>query len=166
MIDISKLSSHYDVRRLTDADAEEVLALCRENTLFYEYSDAEPTREQVLRDMHITPPGTGAERKYFVGFYDGADLVAVMDLIDGYPTPETAYIGYFMMDVRSQGRQIGSAIVRGAEEYLRSVGMKTIRLGIDKGNPQSTHFWKKNGYAVIRETVKNGRASLEAEKVL
>ena len=71
-----------------------------------------------------------------------------------------------MMDVRSQGQQIGSAIVRGAEEYLRSVGMKTIRLGIDKGNPQSTHFWKKNGYAVIRETVKNGRAFLEAEKVL
>lgn len=28
---------------------------------------------------------------------------------------------------------------------------KKVRLGVDKGNPQSYSFWKKNGFYVISE---------------
>ena len=53
-----------------------------------------------------------------------------MDLIDGYPKPEIAYIGFFMM------------------------------------NPQSTHFWKKNGFKVISEADVNGWTKLVSERKL
>ena len=33
-------------------------------------------------------------------------------------------------------------------EYLKTEGYKKIRLGVDKGNPQSFSFWKKNGFKV------------------
>lgn len=36
-------------------------------------------------------------------------------------------------------------------DYLRSIGKTAVRLAIDKGNPQSTHFWTKNGFEVIAE---------------
>ena len=166
MIEISKLNSHYNIRRLDDSDAEGIFALCRENTQFYEYCEAEPTMEQVLNDLHITPPGVNLKDKYYIGFFDQDTLVAVMDLIDGYPTPDIAYIGFFIMKKDLQGLQKGTAIIQESAAYLKESGKTAIRLGIDKDNPQSTHFWKKNGFSVIKEVDRNGWTVLVAEKEL
>ena len=166
MIDISGLSSLYDVRKLDDSDADGILRLCMGNPQFYQYCRAEPSKEQVLKDLRITPPGIDRELKYFVGFSLGNELIAVMDLIDGYPEPEICYIGFFMMNKEYQGKQRGSAIIREASAYLKTLGKTSIRLGIDKENPQSTHFWKKNGFAVIKEVERDGWTVLVAEKIL
>lgn len=166
MIDISMLSSRFDVRRLDDADAAAILALCQENSQFYQYCEAEPTMEQVLRDLHITPPGTDLSSKYYVGFYQGDTLIAVMDLIDGYPDEDVAFIGFFMMKKALQGRGIGAAIICEAAAYLKSAGKRFIRLAIDKENPQSTHFWQKNGFLILKEVDRDGWTLLVAEKTL
>ena len=166
MIDISKISSSYDIRRMDDSDVDSILSFCRKNTQFYEYCEAEPTREQVLCDLHITPPGIGLSDKYYIGFYQNETLIAVMDLIDGYPEPEIAFIGFFMMNKDLQGRGVGTVIIQETAAYLKAAGKTTIRLAIDKGNPQSTHFWKKNGFIVIKEVDRNGWTALVAEKKL
>ena len=85
-------------------------------------------------------PGMDLSSKYYIGFFHDEELVAVMDLVDGYPEPVIAYIGLFMVDIRRQGQNIGSAIIRDVESYLKKVGIKKVRLAINKGNPQSTHF--------------------------
>ena len=166
MIDPAKLSGTWAVRRLGEADADLVLALCRGNPQFYRYSQAEPTREQVLLDLRITPPGVPLSRKAYVGFFRQERLAAVMDLIDGYPTPEIAFIGFFMVDRALQGRGLGSALIRETEACLRAAGKKTIRLGIDKDNPQSNRFWRKNGFSVVQAAEREGRTILLAEKAL
>ena len=61
-----------------------------------------------------------------------------------------------MMNRQYQGRNIGSAIIGETADRLREMGKTAIRLGIDKENPQSVHFWKKNGFAVIREADMGG----------
>ncbi len=165
-IDLSQLSRTYAVRRLDDADTDSILSFCRKNTQFYEYCKAEPTREQVLSDLHIAPPGIDEADKYYIGFYQDGILTAVMDLIDGYPEPENAFIGFFMMNKDVQGRGIGSAIIQETAAYLKTAGKTAIRLAIDKDNPQATHFWKKNGFAVIREAPQDGWTALVAEKTL
>ena len=134
MTDVMKLSTRYRVRALDDADADAVLAIYKENELFYRYTSAKPTKEQVYEDMCALPPGKEPSAKHFVGFYDADGLIAVMDLIDGYPTPETAYIGLFMMRLSMQGKHVGSAIVAEAEKHLKEAGFETVRLGINKGN--------------------------------
>jgi RimJ/RimL family protein N-acetyltransferase len=166
MIDITRLSSRYKIRTLTDSDVDVILDLCQHNTLFYEYTEARPAIEEIRNDMRITPPGITLSDKYFFGFFEGQELVAVMDLIDGYPKPESAYIGFFMMNQEYQGQQIGSAIIGDTAGYLRKIGKTAIRLAIDKGNPQSAHFWKKNGFKVILEVDVNGWTKLVAEKSL
>jgi len=98
MLDISRLSSRYEVRRLDERDAEDILRFCRQNTLYYEYCGAEPSMEQVLRDLHITPPGVDLWDKYYVGFFQNGEMIAVLDLIDGYPDRSTGYIGFFMVN--------------------------------------------------------------------
>ena len=40
------------------------------------------------------------------------------------------------------------------------------QLGIDKDNPQSNHFWRKNGFEVIREVEIEEGIILVAEKQL
>ena len=166
MIDISLLSSHYDVHRMNDSDADDILSLCKENAQFYLYCEAQATKEQILNDMHITPPGIDLSDKYYVGFYQEGKLIAVMDLIDGYPEKGIAWIGFFMMNKSYQGKKLGTSIISETAAYLKSIGMDSIRLGIDKGNPQSTHFWKKNGFAIIREVPRGEWTILVAERKL
>lgn len=166
MIDVTKLSTRYQVRRMADSDAEDILKLCRQNTQYYRYCGKRPSRKRIISDLHLTPPDTPASDKYYVGFFEGGVLVAVMDLIDGYPERDSAFIGFFMMNRKLQGRQIGSAIVQEVCRYLKQIGMKSVGLGIDKGNPQSAHFWEKNGFVVTREVEQDGRAILAAQKPL
>ncbi len=166
MIVISEINKHYKVRALQESDVNDILELCQKNPLFYKYTEAEPTKEQILNDMKATPPGTFPKDKYFFGLFERDVLVAVMDLVDGYPDSTTAYIGFFMMNSEYQGKQEGTAIIHEAMEYLSTIGKNAVRLAIDKGNPQSTHFWKKNGFEVLFEVDVNGWTKLVAEKRL
>ena len=166
MIDIFSLSNEYTVKRLDDSNVDEILELCLGNTLFYRYAQAEPTREQILDDLHIVPPGKTESDKYYVGFYKDERLAAVMDLIDGFPEYDIAFIGFFMTDITLQGHGIGTKIVTEVADYLKSQGFKTIRLAIDKDNPQSNHFWKKNDFHIIKEVDRDGHAVLVSERDL
>ena len=58
MIEVSKLSSLYDVRPLSEDDADEILDVLKDNPQFYKYNDSEPTRQQVIKDMNLLPTGT------------------------------------------------------------------------------------------------------------
>jgi RimJ/RimL family protein N-acetyltransferase len=166
MIDITKLSSLYVVKSLDSSNKDEIVELCQQNEVFYKYTEARPTRDNIQDDMRATPPGIDLSEKYYFGFFDNRELVAVMDLVDGYPEVDIAYIGFFMMSLKQQGKQIGTAIISEVIDYLKSIGKTSVRLAIDKGNPQSTYFWKKNGFEIISEADVNGWTKLVAEKTL
>ena len=164
--DFAKLSRSYALRRMRDVDADAILNLCLQNTQYYEYCGKQPSKELILNDLHITPPGIEEAGKYYLGFYEGENLAAVMDLILAYPDGKTCFIGFFMLDRQRQGRQVGSGIIQEACRYLKEAGFTAVQLGIDKGNPQSTHFWKKNGFRVMREAEQETGVILVAEKAL
>ena len=166
MINISMLSGRFSVRRMDDSDADALLLFCRENVLYYQYCKAEPSREQILNDLHITPPGVGPDDKYYVGFFRDGELAAVMDYIDGYPAPDKGFIGFFMMNAALQGKQIGSGIIRDVCAYLKRTGKTAVRLAMAEDNPQAGHFWKKNGFVVIGQAAMEGWTALVAEKLL
>ena len=166
MFDVTKLSNRYAVRIMRDSDADSILDLCLQNTQFYQYSGKQPSKELVLNNLHITPQGIEKSSKYYVGFYDNTVLVAIMDLINGYPSGDSAFIGFFMMNKQLQGNQIGTEIIQEVCQYLKSIGISTVLLGIDKDNPQSNHFWQKNGFFVIKEVEQNGGIVSGAKKIL
>ena len=165
-IQIRKLSPVYAVRRLGLNDAESILQLCKGNTQYYEYCGKQPSLALIEQDLIVTPPGIPQEQKYYVGFFAEDVLMAVMDLIDGYPDEKSAFIGFFMMNHMCQGKGEGTKIVSHVFEHLRENGFEKCLLGIDKDNPQSNHFWKKNGFRVIREVEREDGTILVAEKLL
>ncbi|MBQ7275365.1 MAG: GNAT family N-acetyltransferase [Clostridiales bacterium] len=166
MIDIGKISSKYEAKVLNEDNTDEILGIFKGNPQFFKYSDAHPTKEQVYHDMHLLPSGMDVSDKYYFGLYNGPDLVAIMDIIDGFPTENIAYLGFFMMNQKYQGQHVGSAIINEAARYLKGIGKNIIRLVIDKSNPQSTHFWSRNGFVVFREAERNGHILMEADRVL
>ena len=82
---IELFSDKYKVHTLTNKNIDEIYNLQSQNVLFYEYCPPFVTRQAIQEDMRILPPGKVIEDKYYIGFYQEGKLIAVMDLIDGYP---------------------------------------------------------------------------------
>ena len=148
-MDICSFSQTYTVRSLGDRDVPAVLELCQGNPLYYRHCPPPPSVETIREAMAALPPRKTLADKYYLGFFDGAELVAVLDLIVGFPTPEIAFWGFFMLRAQRQGRGAASALVSELCAGLSARGFQAVRLGWVLGNPQAEHFWKKNGF---RET--------------
>lgn len=154
-MNIALLTPDFTVRRLSPEDADMILALASGNKLFYEYHPPFASRESILEDMNSLPPGKELKDKYYIGFFDGGNLVAIMDLILSYPGEQTAYIGLFMVEQDYQGKGVGSKIIQDCADHLATIGYEKIRLAIDKGNPQSEAFWTKNRFVKTGEEYPN-----------
>lgn len=79
-------------------------------------------------------------------------MIAVLDLIDGYPEKDVVFIGFFMCDISIQKCGIGTNIITELFDYVKNQGYKSVQLAWVKGNPQAEHFWLKNGFTVVKET--------------
>ena len=132
-MDVNLLSKSFKVRRLNKRDIDMIYDLSCENKIFYQYHPPFVTKESIEED------------------FDGDILIAIIDLILSYPTKEIAFIGLFMTNIEYQNKGIGSNIIRDVCSYLKEIGYKRVRLGVDKGNPQSYHFWIKNNFETILE---------------
>ncbi|HFU4116518.1 TPA: GNAT family N-acetyltransferase [Streptococcus suis] len=147
---ISLFSSRFQVRKLTEADLEQVLALYQTNPLYFEHFPPLPSLESLANDLVDCPPGKSLSDKYFLGFWEHNRLVAILDLIDGYPTAEIAYIGLFMVDANLSGQGLGSRIMAELLPQL-ATRFKKVRLGYVESNPQSSYFWSKLGFCPTGE---------------
>ena len=166
IIQPSLLSKTYEVRTLQIQDAPMIYAFCKRHTPYYAYCGKDVSLELIEHDIQTLPPGISMEQKYYVGFFEKNDLIAIMDLIIGYPSDSDVFIGFFMINSERQGLGLGSHIVSHALEYLQKQGFQACQLAMDKANPQSTHFWHKNGFTVTREIEMEEGSILVAEKEL
>ncbi len=164
---IEELSKEYKICRLAKEQMDEIFELCAGNPLYYEYHPPFITKEAVIDDLNNLPPGKQLSDKYYLGFYLGNRLIAVLDLIDGYPEDHIAFIGFFMTYSGIQGRGIGTEIITSVCSQLKKEGFCSVRLGWIKGNPQSEHFWIKNQFEVLKETCSmDGHTIILAERKL
>ena len=103
-MEVTQLSKTYNVRCLQDADIESICTLCSGNPQYYRYHPPAVTADSIREDMRALPPGREPQDKYYVGYFAGdGTLLAVMDLILGYPQEKTALIGFFMVSAAHQG---------------------------------------------------------------
>ena len=149
MIDISEINDSYEVRKLTESDAELVLDLCKRNTLFNFYCKIEPTIELILDDMNSRPVGSDITEKYYVGFLSEGQLIAILDYVDRFPEQDSGYLRFFMLDIELQGNNLGTEIIQRFFSYLRSISRSRVVFAVVADNPQAEHFWLKNGCTYV-----------------
>lgn len=145
-LDITKLSQKYQVKRLGEEDFPAMLAMYAGNPQYFSAMNQLVPDGDLQEDLDAVPAGKGLEDKYFVGFYDGDALIAILELLTSYPEDNTAYIGLFMMAQSCQGQGEGSRIVGDVFACLKEAGFSWVELGYSYGNQQSEHFWFKNGF--------------------
>ena len=97
MLEIENLSKEYKVKKLTEKDVKKIFKLCSENATFYDFCPPFVTKESILQDLKALPPEKEMHDKYYVGFFKCNKLIAVLDLIIGFPNEKTAHIGFFMV---------------------------------------------------------------------
>ena len=149
-LDIETLSTQYTVRKITEADISPVYRLAKSNAKYYEYMKTVPTRESLTEVISELPEGASRNCKHFVGFYNADDvLVAVMDLITGYPESDDAFIGWLMVSGSMQGRGVGSAIFADVRAAMKAAGYDYLSLNVTETNEEAIRFWKGQGF---RET--------------
>lgn len=150
-MNLHDLSKQYRVKKIASEDIPAVYKLCSGNPDYYRHMNLQPTPENLTEVITLLPPGKNLEDKYFVGFWEGGSLLAILDLILDYPREKTAFIGWFMLEKARQGSGVGSALVREILEALHRAGMNKVRLGCIKGNRRAYEFWKKHGFAPTGE---------------
>lgn len=153
LLKLNKLSSQYTVKKLTEEDLPNILLVCQGNPTYYKYYKSEPTNENIKESLMALPPNKTMEDKYFVGFYNEDGLIAVLDLITGYPNKDVAYIGWFIMNEEFQGSGAGTAIMGDIMLYLKEENFSCVRLGYIKGNLQAQNFWIKNNFNPVGNEV-------------
>lgn len=141
-MNIEKLSSKYQVRHLKKCDAQTVLDLYESNPLYFEHCPPPPTIQSVEYDMRALPDGKRIAYKHFVGFFNGNNLVAVLDLIEKYPDKQTVFIGLFMVAAAYQGRGVGSKIVSFVSSNLLPRAIRTLDSAMLKQIRKQNHFGK------------------------
>lgn len=102
------------------------------------------------------PEGTVADQKFVLGAWRpgsaGRDeLVAVIDLIRGYPDPSCVFVGLLLVRWDLQGRGLGRAVWQLAEELISGWdGIDRYRLAVVETNAKmALGFWRAMGF---RET--------------
>ena len=158
-MDIRRLSNQYCVRDLLTDDAPIIYKALKNNSIFYQYHPPAVTIESILNDMKALPFNKEYKDKHYIGFFQNTALIAVMDIIENYPDSGKAFIGFFAINTRFHGNGIGTAIISDCIHYLAQLDFKKVRLGIDKGNPQSKAFWTKNGFQLTGEEFPNSYSS-------
>lgn len=145
---VEKITDQYKVRLFTEEDIPVIYEFCRENTTYYNYMRMQPTMENLKEVLTALPPQTKPEDKYFVGFYQEAELVALLDMCAGYPAKNTVYLGWFMVRKKLQKTGIGTELVQDLLSFLKKEGYYSVKLGCIKDNIEALEFWKKNGFGL------------------
>lgn len=92
-------SKKYYVRKLQKNDIDQIYGLCSKNHLYYQYCPPYVTRKSIESDMMTLPDNIDIKDKYYVGYFKNEKLIAVLDLIDGYPKKDIVFIGFLMIDI-------------------------------------------------------------------
>ncbi len=104
--------------------------------------------------LMMRPDGLAEEQKVVLGFFEDQELIAVVDLLRGYPNERTAFIGLLEVHKNHQGRGTGAAAYRAVERYVEQTWpeVMTLRLAIvDTNAEQAKGFWEKQGFGATGE---------------
>ena len=149
-LDIQSLGTSYNVRRIAEEDISDVVSLARTNGRYYRSLGIRPSRSrltEIVSDISRGSIGGEDTTSYFVGFYDDEDdLVAVLDLICGYPEADDAFIGWFMVDAELQGQGIGSSIFADVRASMKAQGYDHLELKCPKASESAITFWENQGF--------------------
>lgn len=148
---LEKRLVNYDIRKVTENDFTDVYNLQLTNPEYFSSMQGhEVTIQECIEGTRALPPGMGAEKKFYLGFYKETKLQIIMDFIMDYPNKGVAWIGLFMVDGNLKRMGLGQKVIEALMVELKSMDIKSVQLGIIEGNKVADSFWKSMKFKEIR----------------
>ena len=150
-INIETFSSSFKTKKITEADIADVYNLHRSNVKYYRQNNEKPSKKRLTEVISEIPEGASISQKYFVGFYEKDDLVAILDLIVGYPNSDDAFIGWFMVKEELHRKGVGSQIIADVRAALKAQGINHISLKCNASSTEAIDFWKNQNFLITNQ---------------
>ena len=102
----------------------------------------------------MRPDGLPEQAKVVLGTFQDSQLVAVVDLLRGYPNDHTAFIGLLEVHWNHQGLGIGRSTYELVQRYVETSWpeIRTLRLAVVDTNARiATPFWQRQGFTPTGE---------------
>jgi GNAT superfamily N-acetyltransferase len=113
-----------------------------------------PTRQDAWELLNDCPAGITAQDKLVLAIMDEQHIVGCIDLVRGYPTPETAFLGLLQLRPAAQGQGLGSAMLCEIMAQAAAWHCTRLRLAVIETNGPGLTFWLRHGFCQV------GRRSL------
>jgi GNAT superfamily N-acetyltransferase len=128
------------------AEVQRVMEWCEDYFAETHGRVAAPTEAESL--FAHRPPGASSEAKHVWGALGGdGRLVAVADVIEGWPDPETWMLGLLLVEPGERDRGLGGAIVEELADRAVAVRVHRLRAGAFRNRPAAVRFWRAHGFA-------------------
>ena len=142
----------WELRPVTDAGVDAVLALLQSDPAYFDLERRQPTSQSLRDDIALLPPRCVPEQKRYLALWKDGAPQAVLDLVEGYPRERTLYVGFFFLSpaLRRQGtgREIMDAVLQSAGD----AGMDSARLACLLNNSAGHAFWRSLGFGDLRRS--------------
>lgn len=99
------------------------------------------------------PPGMQADDKFVLAIVQDDESLGCIDLIRGYPVPETAFLGLLLLKEGAQGQGIGTRMVAEIMALAASWHCTRLRLAVIETNAPAMGFWRKHGFSQVDRKV-------------
>lgn len=138
-----------ELRAIEPDDVAAVQALIESDPGYTERVTGHPPGPADAQSLLMSrPDGLPDDAKLVLGAWLGNELVAVVDLLRGYPTPGTAYVGLLEVDAKHQRRGLGAAAYGLVEQYVANEWpeIQQYRLAVVDTEADVARFWRAMGF--------------------
>ena len=112
-----------------------------------------PGPSDALSLLVMRPESVPESHKVVLGGFEGEELVAVVDLLRGYPAPEFVFIGLLLVDGARQRSGLGAAAMIATERYAAQwPEVRRFRLAVVDTNAAVLGFWRHLGFEPTGES--------------
>jgi ribosomal protein S18 acetylase RimI-like enzyme len=141
--------------RLAAADQARLLQLCQSCAAFYELIEGQPPGDETAAEI-LGPLESKYARgiKHVWGVEKEGALIAVAELLEGYPSAHDWYIGLLLVAPEHRRRGVGAQLCAAIVRWMGRRGASVVRLVVHQQNAGARTFWERQGFAFERETFK------------
>lgn len=76
--------------------------------------------------VNFVPESSSKDAKYLYGIFDDSNLIGVIDLIEDYPTKDTAYIHEFFLKENMSDNNLAETLYLALEKTVQETGITSI----------------------------------------
>ena len=134
-------------KKLAPSDETAITSFCQQCSAFFTLVAGEAHAADTARQLlEARPRSVDVTRKQVIGFERGGQLIAIVDLLEGYPHEANWYVGLLLLSPEERARGIGTAIWNATETWIRGEGGSHARLIVQEQNPDAVRFWRTVGF--------------------